>query len=128
MPEYACEPGEFDVVSVYPYTPSAGKYANDEFQYVYNNHYEPDPNYAGSMRQVESTRICGFLAEASTISETEEKPLNFYLAVVALVYCVVLTIVFAVWASRHPRNIAVMRRAPTRPLPSPPQVVIQNQV
>ena len=49
--------------------------------------------------------MCGFLAE------TEERPLSFYLAVVALVYCVVLTIVFAVWASK--RRYAPRPHAPT---------------
>ena len=130
MPEYACEPayGRYDE----PLSP-AGKYIENTFvcwpEYKYD--YTYPTNYGGPQwLSAVAYKCCGFLAETST-SETaaEERPLSFYLAVVALVYCVVLTIVFAVWASRNPRNTAVMRRAPTRPLPPPPpQVVIQNQV
>jgi len=125
MPEYACEPGEFDTLSVYPYTPPVGKYVNDEIQYVQNTHYEclPYPGgYPGcGPTQVQTTRICGFLAETPP---TEDRPISFYLSVVSLVYCVVLTIVFAVWACRQPRLPAVSRRAV--PARLPPQVVIQG--
>jgi len=127
MPEYACEPGEFDTLSVYPYTPPVGKYVNDEIQYVSNNYYVQTGSISG---QRQRTRICGFLAETPP---TEDRPISFYLSVVSLVYCVVLTIVFAVWACRQPRLPAVSRRAVPARLPPhavparlPPQVVIQG--
>jgi len=114
MPEYACEPesGYLDQ----PLEPSE-KYIENTFacwrmyQFLHGSYMDSSGTY----------KCCGFLAETPP---TEDRPISFYLSIVALVYCVVLTIVFAVWASRHPRNTAVLRRVATRP---PPQVVIQNQ-
>ena len=119
MPEYACEPGFGFTNGPLTFTPE-DKYKDGTFACFQQLTYDMWGYWSAGQTAV---KCCGVLAETS--SEAEEKPLSFYLAVASLVYCVVLTIVFAVWASRHPRNVAVMRRAPTRP---PPQVVIQDQV
>jgi len=112
MPEWHCEPP----------IDSSGSTATQKYDEI-KGKYEKE--VVVSLGQITSSSIgetqllCGFLAET-----TEDRPISFYVSIVALVYCVVLTIVFAVWASRHPRNTAVLRRVATRP---PPQVVIQNQ-
>jgi len=90
-----------------------------------NTNLENDPHdcYMGHLRKQTSnlpTLCSGLVLEPPT----EDRPISFYLSIVSLVYCVVLTVVFAVWASRHPRNTAVVHRVATR---LPPQVVIQNQ-
>jgi len=112
MPEWHCEP---------PYD-SSGSTATqkyDEIKGKYEKEVVVSLGQITSSSAGETQLLCGFLAET-----TEDRPISFYVSIVALVYCVVLTIVFAVWASRHPRNTAVLRRVATRPLP---QVVIQNQ-
>ena len=112
MPEWHCEPPSS---SAGTYNEIKGKYENEVMVIL-------DQITSSDIGQTQL--LCGFLAETPPPPPTEDRPISFYLSVVSLVYCVVLTIVFAVWASRHPRNTAVIRRVATRP---PPQVVIQNQ-
>ena len=128
MPEYACEPlyGQYDEP-----LPPAGKYIegtficsemmayyNGQFQHAVNNKFT----------------CCGFLTETPpppSTSASDDRPISFYLAIVAIVYCVVLTAVFTVWACRHPRIPAVSRRVSPQFRYAPqvvaqqPQVVIQ---
>ena len=112
MPEWHCEP-PIDSSGI------TGREKYDEIKGRYENEVVVTLSQQTSSSAGHTQLLCGFLAET-----TEDRPISFYLSIVALVYCVVLTIVFAVWASRHPRNTAVLRRVATRP---PPQVVIQNQ-
>ena len=108
MPEYACEPPFDGNYWDWP-QPVPDKYdTNSFFCSSYNN----------ADNSVGKWMCCGFLKDTAT-----NKPVSFYLAVFALVYCVVLTVVFAIWACTHPRLPAVSRRVV--PARLPPQVVIQ---
>ena len=131
MPEYACEPESG--LNVQPLEPS-GKYIENTFAC-----WRTEEWMGSYMMSSNTYKCCGFLAETSTSAvaslppPTEDRPISFYLSVVSLVYCVVLTIVFAVWACRQPRLPAVSRRAVPARLPPhavparlPPQVVIQG--
>ena len=112
MPEYACE-APFDWG--WP-QPIPNQYDANSFMCS---------SYTTAAGTVSRYRCCGFLAETAETEETEERPVSFYLAVVALVYCAVLTVVFIVWASKHRPNTAVSRRVASQ-VRYAPQVVVQQ--
>ena len=111
MPEYTCEP------------PFDG--ANGDWPQPIPDQYDANSFFCSSYTDADYSygkwHCCGFLKD--NLNTAANKPVSFYLAVVALVYCVVLTVVFAVWACSHPRLPAVSRRVV--PARLPPQVLIQ---
>ena len=135
MPEYACEPGAYLDWQNVPATEAVfnppSKYVAGTYNCFERAELTPSHPVGRAWDNNGYLVCCGFLAETA---ETEEKPVSFYLAVVSLVYCAVLTVVFAVWASKHRPNTAVSRRVASQvryatqvvvQQPQQPQVVIQ---
>ena len=131
MPEYACEPETYQRTStqldVAVYTPPPGKYENNEVQFVLTQTLQRYAWTNGAYYYEDFVKVCGFLAETPppSTSASDDRPISFYLAIVAIVYCVVLTVVFTVWACRHPRIPAVSRRVSPQ-VRYAPQVVAQQ--
>lgn len=109
-------------------TPPPDKYEN-EIQFVLTHMLQRYSWPGESYYYDDLVIVCGFLAQTNILSPSpssasEDRPISFYLAVFSLVYCVVLTVIFAVWACRHPQLLVVSRRVV--PVRSTPQVVVQQ--